>query len=135
MFGQNDQILNIDYSIAPGHRADIARRLICAPVVNYDAHVCGVDDSVAVEIDDRINRYMPQVPRAGIVSEVAEVQCPAISRDAWILLTARSVDGRPEINRLAPRIIDCCSPGHPQIARSHSAFRPNGLKEEHQPVG
>jgi len=52
MLGEDYQILDIDDSVAPRHRAYIAKRIIRAPVVHYNAHVRSINNSISVEIDD-----------------------------------------------------------------------------------
>ena len=63
MLGKNDKVLYINNTITPGHRANVTQRLIRAPIINHDAHVSGVNNSVAVEIEDRHNGdFLPALP-------------------------------------------------------------------------
>jgi hypothetical protein len=52
MLSKDYQVLDIYYAITPGHRANITQGLIRAPVVNHYAHVCTVNNSVTVEVND-----------------------------------------------------------------------------------
>ena len=42
MLDQNDQVLDVDNAITPGHRPDVAQRIIRAPAVKHDVDVCDV---------------------------------------------------------------------------------------------
>jgi hypothetical protein len=52
VLGQNNQVLQTNGTVAPGHRADIAQRFVRTPTVNHDTEVCTVDNSVPVKIND-----------------------------------------------------------------------------------
>ena len=56
LYQKQIQIDLIHHAVTPGHRADIAQRIIRAPGVDYHAYVNCVDNPVAVEVDDRIDR-------------------------------------------------------------------------------
>ena len=55
MLCKDYQILDVYYPVTPGHRADIARWLVRAPVVYYNAHVRGVNNFITVEVNDWID--------------------------------------------------------------------------------
>jgi hypothetical protein len=55
MLSKGDKILDIDYAVAPGHRANVAKRIVCAPLIYHDAHIGTVNNSVAVEVNDWSN--------------------------------------------------------------------------------
>jgi hypothetical protein len=62
MFSQDDQVLDIYYAITPRHWADVAQRLTRAPIVNHDAHVAGIDNSVPVKVNDWDDWCLPYIP-------------------------------------------------------------------------
>ena len=61
MLSKDNEILDIDDAVTPGHWANIAQRLVCAPVVHHEAQVSGVDHTIAIEVDDGDNRCLPYV--------------------------------------------------------------------------
>ena len=56
MLGQDNQVLDIDYTIAPGKRADVTQWIIRVPVVHHDAHISSIDNSITIEVNDRDDR-------------------------------------------------------------------------------
>jgi hypothetical protein len=59
---KDDQVLDIYYAVTPGHRANITQWLARAPVVNHDAHINGVNDFIAVEVNDGDDWRLPYIP-------------------------------------------------------------------------
>ena len=53
MFSKDNQVLNIDNAITPGHRTYVTQWLICTPIINNDTHIRGIDNFVAVEVNNR----------------------------------------------------------------------------------
>ena len=79
MLSEDDEVLDIDDAVAPRHRADVTQRIVCAPVVDHDAHVDGINNPVTVEVDDRLNGGLPQVVSAAATWAVGvEVEGAAI---------------------------------------------------------
>ena len=52
MLGKNDQVLNIDDAIAPGHGAYVTQGVIRAPVIDHDDHIGSIDNAVGVKVND-----------------------------------------------------------------------------------
>jgi len=52
MLSKDDEVFDIDDAVTPGHRTNVTQGLVRTPVVNHDAHVGGIDNSVIVEVDD-----------------------------------------------------------------------------------
>ncbi len=61
---KDNQVLDIYYAVAPGHWADVAKWFVCAPVVNDDAHVGSIYDSVAVKVNGGDDRHLPKIASA-----------------------------------------------------------------------
>ena len=61
MFSKDNEILDIDNTIAPGHRANVTQGIICAPMVHHDAHILGIHNSVAIEVNDGDDWRFPEV--------------------------------------------------------------------------
>ena len=74
VFGENDEVLDIDYAITPRHGADITERIIRPQVVNNNTHVSGVHERVAVEIDNRYNWRLPQVETTILSTVIAQFE-------------------------------------------------------------
>ena len=58
---ENDQVLDIDYAVTPGHRANIVQWLVRTPIINHYAHIGRVDNSVAVKVNDGDDWRLPYV--------------------------------------------------------------------------
>ncbi len=52
MLSKDNQVLDIDYAISPGHRADVTQGIVFTPVVNHNAHVGRIDNAITVEVND-----------------------------------------------------------------------------------
>ena len=61
MLDQDDQILDIDNAVAPGHRPDVTQGIICTPAVDHDVDVRSLDGTIAVEVHNRNDRRLPEV--------------------------------------------------------------------------
>ena len=64
MLRKDDQVLDVDNAVAPGHRADITQRLVCAPKIHHDTHVGRVHNSIAIKVNDRIDGYLIEIGAA-----------------------------------------------------------------------
>ena len=61
MLSQDDQVLNINNTVAPGHWADVTEWFISTPMVNNDAHVGGVNNPISIEVNDGNDGRLPEV--------------------------------------------------------------------------
>ena len=52
MLSENNKVLDIDYAVAPGHRANITQWLICMPVIKHYTDVRTVHLSVPGKVND-----------------------------------------------------------------------------------
>ncbi len=108
ILSKDHQILDIDDAVAERCRANVTQRVVLTPVVNHDAHVCGVDNSVAVKVNDWNDRRLPQAPHpVPPGARGIKVEAKTIARDAHVSVPIRTVDVRPEIDRGAPVIVYC----------------------------
>ena len=55
MLSKYYQILNIYNTVTPGHRANITGWLVCAPVVNNDAHVGRINNPIPIKVNNRLD--------------------------------------------------------------------------------
>ncbi len=51
MLGKDYQVLDIDNAIAERHRANITEWFICAPVINHNTYIRGIDNVIAVKVN------------------------------------------------------------------------------------
>jgi hypothetical protein len=61
MLRKHDQVLDIDDAISEGCRADVTQGVVFAPVVNHYAHIRRVNNSIAIEVNDRKDWGLPYV--------------------------------------------------------------------------
>jgi hypothetical protein len=62
MLGKNNQILDIDNTIAERRGANIAQGIICAPVIHHNTHIGGIDNPIPVEINNWKDWRSPDIP-------------------------------------------------------------------------
>ena len=64
MFSKHYQILDMDYSITPGHWADVTQRFISSPAFDNYTHICGVDNSITINVYDWNDWRLPDILQA-----------------------------------------------------------------------
>ena len=61
VLSKDDKVLDIYDTVSPGHRANVTQWLARTPIVNHNAHVRRIDNSISIKVNNWDYRCLPYI--------------------------------------------------------------------------